>query len=61
MGATLVFQPPHQSDEANMVVVADLASAAAMADDLEKQGFLVIRIAGSQFSSGLDEFPFLRS
>jgi len=61
MGLTLLYQHPQQpdEDEAGLAVVADDASAAVMADDLGRRGFVVIKIAGSQFSGALDQLPFL--
>jgi hypothetical protein len=42
--STIFYQHPQRPDEAGMTVVAGRANAAAMKDQLENRGFLIIKI-----------------
>jgi hypothetical protein len=44
VSATIFYRHPQRPDEVGMTVVADESNAAAMKDQLEKQGFVVIKI-----------------
>jgi len=44
---TILYRHPQRLDEAGMTVVADQAKAMAMKDQLEKRGFLVIKITSA--------------
>ena len=50
MRLTIRYRHPQRLDEAGMTVVADEAKAAAMKDQLEKRGFLVIEITQTPFA-----------
>jgi hypothetical protein len=46
---TILYRHPHRPDEAGMTVVADHAKAAAMKDELEDRGFLVVEVVPAPF------------
>ena len=50
MSLTILYRHPGRPDEAGMTVVADQAKAAAMKDQLERRGYLIIKIATAIFA-----------
>jgi hypothetical protein len=51
---TIHYRHPQRPDEAGMAVVPDQAEAAAMKDQLEYRGFLVITIVSAPFAKSID-------
>ncbi len=49
MSLTIQYRNPRRPDEAGISVVADQAKAAAMKDQLEHRGYLVITIVPATF------------
>jgi hypothetical protein len=47
---TILYRNPRRPDEAGMTVVADQAKAAAVKDQLEDRGYLVIKIVTATFA-----------
>jgi len=47
---TILYRHPLRLDEAGMTVVSGQAEAAAMKDQLESRGFLVIKIVAATFA-----------
>jgi hypothetical protein len=47
---TILYRHPRRPDEAGMTVVADQAKAAAVKDQLEDRGYLVIKIVTATFA-----------
>jgi len=52
---TIFYRHPQRSDEAGMTVVAGHANAAAMKDQLENRGFLIIKIAPAPFANARNQ------
>jgi hypothetical protein len=50
---TILYRHPQRPDEAGMTVVANQAKAAAMKDQLEHRGYLVIKIATATFAKAV--------
>ena len=50
MSLTILYRHPRRPDEAGMTVVADQAKAAAVKDQLEDRGYLVVKIATATFA-----------
>ena len=50
MSLTILYRHPRRPDEAGMTVVADQAKAAAVKDQLEDRGYLVIKIVTATFA-----------
>ena len=50
MSLTILYRHPGRPDEAGMTVVADQAKAAAVKDQLERRGYLIIKIATAIFA-----------
>jgi hypothetical protein len=46
---TILYRHPRRPDEAGMTVVADQVKAAAMKDQLEHRGYLVLKIVTATF------------
>jgi hypothetical protein len=53
MRLTILYRHPQRLDEAGMTVVADQEKAAAVKDQLEKRGFLVIEITQAPFAKAV--------
>lgn len=53
MSLTILYRNPRRLDEAGMTVVADQAKAAAMKDQLEHRGYLVVKIVTATFAKTL--------
>lgn len=53
MSLTILYRNPRQPDEAGMTVVANLAKADAVKDQLEQRGYLVIKVMTATFTKAL--------
>jgi hypothetical protein len=53
--STIFYQHPQRPDEAGMTVVAGRANAAAMKDQLETRGFLIIKIETAPSAGPADD------
>jgi hypothetical protein len=52
---TIFYQHPQRPDEAGMTFVTGHANAAAMKDQLENRGFLVIKIETAPFAKAMHD------
>jgi hypothetical protein len=50
---TILYRNPRRPDEAGMALVADPSKAAAMKDQLEHRGYLVIKIIAATFAKAI--------
>ena len=55
MRSTIFYQHPQRPDEAGMTVVAGQANAAAIKDQLENRGFLIIKIETAPSAKAMDD------
>ncbi len=55
MSLKILYRHPRRPDEAGMTVVANEAKAAAMKDQLENRGFLVIEVAITPFAKAVPQ------
>jgi hypothetical protein len=53
---TILYRHPRRPDEAGMTVVGDRSKAAAMKDQLEHRGYLVIKIVTATFAKPIPAF-----
>jgi hypothetical protein len=50
---TILYRHPRRPDEAGMTVVADQAKAAAMKAQLERRGYLILKIMTATFAKAI--------
>ena len=52
---TILYRHPRRPDEAGMTVVADQAKATAMKAQLERRGYLILKIMTATFAKAIPE------